>query len=259
MKKNHCVVLLLLSLPIACETDQSTPDKPVPASPIDLMLNSVSDVEVSLSWTDNSTNEDGFVIERKVGNEGFKEYADTERDEASFSDGPVQANTQYSYRVYAYNSGGKSESYTNVVSANTLPTISVQLTTLPATFVGTSSAVSGGLSNPNASPPVTARGIVWNTSANPTITLPTKTIDEADVHGEFRSLLNGLSAGTTYYIRAYATSATGTTYGNQVSFTSLSQPFSVNGSGVTDADGTVYPTLIIGDQEWLGKSSHHKI
>jgi uncharacterized protein (TIGR02145 family) len=253
--KNNSVVLLLLLFG-SCESDEPVAalPKPIPASPIDLIISSASDVQISLFWTDNSTNEEGFVIERKVGSEGFVELAHTKEDETLFNDDSVQPETQYSYRVYAYNSGGKSESYTNVVSAITLPSISVELTTLPVTFVGSSSAVSDGIVNPNASPPIIVSGFVWSTSASPTISLATKTIAEADVYGKFGSILTGLSAGNTYFVRAYATTDKGTTYGNEVSFTTLSQPLFKNGSGVTDADGNAYPTVIIGDQEWLGEN-----
>ena len=53
--------------------------------------------------------------------------------------------------------------------------------------------------------------------------------------------LTGLSEGTRYYIRAYATNSVGTAYGNQLSFV----------TNVSDIDGYVYHTVIIGTQVWL--------
>ncbi len=67
---------------------------------------------------------------------------------------------------------------------------------------------------------VTARGVVWNTSQNPTIALSTKTIDGTGT-GNFSSAISGLTANTTYYLRAYATNSVGTAYGNEITFTTM--------------------------------------
>jgi hypothetical protein len=66
--------------------------------------------------------------------------------------------------------------------------------------------------------PITARGIVWHTSQNPTVSLSTKTIDGTGI-GTFTSQLINLIPGTTYYIRAYATNSAGTAYSIEISFT----------------------------------------
>lgn len=65
---------------------------------------------------------------------------------------------------------------------------------------------------------ITARGLVWHTSQNPTISLSTKTIDGTGI-GTFTSQLINLIPGTTYYIRAYATNSAGTAYSVEISFT----------------------------------------
>jgi len=64
---------------------------------------------------------------------------------------------------------------------------------------------------------VTTRGVCWSTRKNPTIA-DSITIDGTGA-GSFTSNLAGLSTGTTYYIRAYATNSEGTSYGNEISFT----------------------------------------
>jgi uncharacterized protein (TIGR02145 family) len=83
-----------------------------------------------------------------------------------------------------------------------------------------STAISGGNITNDGGNSVTARGIVWSTSSNPTIELSTKTIDGTGT-GIFASRLNGLNGITKYYVRAYATTIAGTGYGNELSFFTL--------------------------------------
>ena len=82
------------------------------------------------------------------------------------------------------------------------------------------SAISGGNVTHNGNNVLTARGVCWSTSQNPTIN-DQKTIDGSGI-GSFTSNIIGLIKGTTYYVRAYATNGVGTAYGEQVTFTTLS-------------------------------------
>ena len=79
------------------------------------------------------------------------------------------------------------------------------------------SAIFGGEVISQSGGTVTARGVCWNTSADPT-TANSKTVDGAGL-GIFTSSLTGLKGNTTYYVRAYATNEEGTAYGDNVSFT----------------------------------------
>jgi len=68
----------------------------------------------------------------------------------------------------------------------------------------------------------TQYGVVWSTSSNATIDLPTKTIQgTASTTGTFSSGFKGLNYSTTYYLRAYVTNENGTNYGNEVTFKTL--------------------------------------
>lgn len=93
------------------------------------------------------------------------------------------------------------------------------LTTLPVVSITANSAASGG-NIASASGNVTERGLCWNTSPGPTIA-NSKTIDGTGT-GFYISTMTGLSLATTYYVKAYATNNTGTVYGNELSFTTLS-------------------------------------
>jgi FlaG/FlaF family flagellin (archaellin) len=92
----------------------------------------------------------------------------------------------------------------------------VIITTAPYNITQTG-AVSGGYVSSDGGSPVTARGVCWSTTTNPTIN-DNLTIDGAGV-GPYGSSLSGLSIGITYYVRAYATNGTGTTYGAEYNFT----------------------------------------
>ena len=75
---------------------------------------------------------------------------------------------------------------------------------------------------------VTARGVCWSLSANPTISDP-KTTDGAGA-GSFTSNITGLTPNTLYNVRAYATNSVGTGYGNDVAFTTIN----INTTGVSN-------------------------
>jgi len=146
----------------------------------------------------------------------------------------------YYVRAYATNSVGTA--YGNQVSFTTAAVLPA-LTTATVTNIGTASATSGGNITSDGGASVTARGVCWNTGGSPT-TAESKTTDGAGT-GSFTSSLTGLTATTTYYVRAYATNSVGTAYGDQVSFTTTSASayaigqsygggiiFYVDGSGV---------------------------
>ena len=87
------------------------------------------------------------------------------------------------------------------------------ITNLHSNLTATSVESGGYISN-DGGYTITARGVIWSTSPFPSVNLNTKTINGTGM-GSFVSSINGLSPNTVYYIRAYATNLTGTSYGNQ--------------------------------------------
>ena len=123
----------------------------------------------------------------------------------------------------------------------TLPT----LTTIAVSNITDSSAVSGGIITNDGGTTVTARGICWDTTSNPTIS-NNHTTDGLDT-GSFTSNMTGLLAGTTYYVRAYATNAIGTAYGNEIYFTTTNGANSYAVFSVSSTDSVVFSP---GNLQW---------
>jgi hypothetical protein len=104
------------------------------------------------------------------------------------------------------------------ITTTACPSLAV-ITTTAVSSITQTAAVSGGTISYQGASSISARGICWGTSPNPTIA--NSLTSNGTGIGTFTSNLTGLSAGTTYYVRAYATNANGTSYGNQISFTTL--------------------------------------
>jgi hypothetical protein len=107
------------------------------------------------------------------------------------------------------------------------------LTTKAVTSVTSTSAASGGEITDEGTSAVTARGVCWSTTENPTIN-DSKTSDGTGM-GSFTSAITGLTPGTLYHVRAYATNGDGTNYGADVPFTTASL---IKTTGVQYTDGT---------------------
>ncbi len=224
MKKNLLLLLGILLLN-ACSTTTDSEDTKtksvVPLSPSNLTAKSISTTEINLTWTDNSTNELGFKIERKTGSGTYSVIGTTNTNELTFNDSNLSPSTAYNYRVCAYNSTGNSLAYTNEITVTTnTPITKPILTTTTPSSITKNSAISGGTISSDGGAAITARGIVWSTATNPTIANTTKTVDGIGT-GVFSSNLQNLNPSTTIYARAYATNSAGTSYGNEVTITTL--------------------------------------
>jgi len=132
----------------------------------------------------------------------------------------LTAGTTYYVRAYAINSQGTAygsqETFTCSLALS-LPTVS----TTPAASITSSGATLGGNVTSDGNATVSEKGVVYATTANPT-TSNTKVVVGTGGTGSYSTTVTGLTAGTTYYVRAYAINSQGTAYGSQVTFTTPS-------------------------------------
>ncbi len=138
--------------------------------------------------------------------------------------------TTYHFRVVATNADGT----TNGTDLTFTPGAAM-VTTTPVTGVTLTGAGSGGNVTTDGGSAVSARGVCWATTANPVATGNHTTNGSGT--GIFTSTITGLSSNTVYHVRAYATNASGTYYGEDIAFTTLcgiyTLPFNETFSGTT--------------------------
>ena len=99
----------------ASDTTQSLT---TPAAPSSLTAVAINTNQISLAWTDNSTNEDGFAIERSVDNTNFIQVASVAANVTGYIDNSVLPLIEYYFRVRAFIAcGSVFSSYSNTNSA----------------------------------------------------------------------------------------------------------------------------------------------
>jgi len=141
----------------------------------------------------------------------------------------------YYVRAYATNTAGTS--YGNEVSF-TSGAQAATVTTEAVTAIGKTTADGNGNITDLGVPNPTEYGFCWNTTGNPTIADSRTEEGPVSATGAFASHISELSPDITYYVRAYATNTAGTSYGNEVSFTTRAQAATVTTEAVTNIGKT---------------------
>jgi hypothetical protein len=167
--------------------------------------------------------------------------------------------TTYYVRAYATNSAGTA--YGNEISFTTQALLPTLTTAAIADIINTSAKCGGNITNDGGAP-VTAYGVCWGKTANPSIELCAKTADGSGT-GSFTSLMQGLSENTKYYLRAYAYNSAGVAYGNEISFTTdhgliAYYPFNgnVNDESGNGNHGTNHGAILTTDRKGNANSAY---
>ncbi|MBQ7533953.1 MAG: hypothetical protein IJT45_09745 [Bacteroidales bacterium] len=151
----------------------------------------------------------------------FDNYTTDGMDTGSYTSTMTGLSEHTVYYVRAFAINEKGTSYGTEYSFETTEgggvIIAPTVTTSNVTDITSTSAICGGVVANSGGADVTARGVCWSTTENPTIS-DAHTSDGTGT-GTFTSSLTNLTPQTTYYIRAYATNEVGTAYGEQKIFT----------------------------------------
>jgi titin len=215
-----CIILFSLIpvfQPPAVYASDSSLLAPPPANPSNLNVQTVSHVRIDLSWTDNSTDEVGFKVERKTGAAGtYAEIVTTGANVTSFTDPALSASTGYYYRVRAYNASGFS-GYTNEANATTLPNPITAPDNLTATVISqTKINLAWADNSTNETGFKIERRPSTATTYTVIATVGANVTSRAD---------SGLAANTKYFYRLRAFNASGNSaYATAVSATTLPFP-----------------------------------
>jgi len=230
MKKNSVIVTfttiyIIFFLFISCKKEESKPVVNVTVTTNEVVVTTMFDALSGGNINSDSNIPVDFVgvcwSESKTPTLNDFYSTDTLQDDGTFASKMTQLKPKTTYFVRAYARIGLDVYYGNerefAMPFGDLPT----LTTDSIIDILHNEAVGGGNVTANGSLPVTAKGICWNTSPNPTID------DQHCVNGlgigEFTQTITDLKGSTTYYVRAYATNSYGTAYGNEVCFTTLAE------------------------------------
>jgi len=208
------------------------PTLPSPAAPSSLAATGVATYQINLSWSDNSTNESGFLIERAPDNGGvpgnWAQIAAVSSNVTTYSDGGLTVSTRYWYRVRAYNANGDS-AYSNVTSATTSGAFDSWVTSLSGKWeTGCGVLCPWSLGVP---PSVNFWGVLITNAGSKTVTIDATTVSNAPATMTISNLTISGVAGATNTLLV-------STGGTNMPLTVLRGGLTISPGGVLDIENS---------------------
>jgi len=256
MKRTFILLMTaLLALPLSCK---KAPEAPTGSNKVSAGTTTVNEIKATTAKATSTCNT-GFT---EIQDHGFCWGVNASPDlsgshtslGSTASSGSFSAvitslteNSHYYIRSYV-----KSQNQVRFGDQNEYSTISISLpavTTTAVTNITTTTATCGGNVTSDGNGTVSARGVCWNTTGNPTLSNATGHTTDGTGTGSFTSNITGLSLGTTYFVTAYATNEKGTAYSTDIKQFLTLTPF-VCGNTVSHG-GKNYQTVQIGAQCWF--------
>ncbi|MEJ8801261.1 MBG domain-containing protein [Pontibacter sp. H249] len=233
----------------------TTPSAEVRATVSPTAVSSIT--AASATWNSNVTADGGAAVTEKgfvydtYNNPDLLNNADTKIIIGTGGTGALTyyktgltPNTTYYVRAYAINSVGVG--YGAVQSFTTAP-VAATVSAIVTNSVSNTSADLGGIVGSDGGSAVTERGFVYNKTGSPT-TSNSKVSASGTGTGYFSASLTGLTINTTYFVRAYAINAVGTSYGPQLTLTTTSV-------GLPDVTATTVSNITASTADWTASAS----
>jgi hypothetical protein len=172
----------------------------IPYPPSNVTATPVTGTQINLTWQDNSTNEVGFVIERRTGNGPYDNQVTVFQNVTSYSSTNLTPGTTYTYRIRAMNNDGNS-TYSNEATATTppVPVAPSNLSGLPITNTRIDLTWNDNSNNET--------GFILDRATHPFFTQ--NLVQTTYPQNTSSVQINGLTSGTQYYFRVRATNANG--------------------------------------------------